>query len=709
VTATSALEPEDGYRLWLRYARASTARLDDYRRLASHVVVEGASATLARVREELERGLGGVLGTRVAVGDQPSMPGFLLCGTPKTSSLVAALGLERELATLGREGFLIRTSPAGTPIIAAESELAVLYGAFHFLRLLQTDQDVSNLNVRSVPRVELRLLNHWDNLDRTIERGYAGFSRWDWQKLPDFVAPDLADYARAAASLGINGAVLTNVNANALVLTREWLVKVAAMAAAFRPYGVRVYLTARFNAPVELGGLATGDPEDPAVARFWREKADEIYALIPDFGGLLVKANSEGQPGPADYGRTHADGANLLADALAPHGGSVFWRAFVYASEVPVDRAKQAYDEFVPLDGRFRENVILQVKNGPVDFQPREPLHPLFGAMPNTPLALELQLTQEYLGFATHLVYLGTLFEECLRTDTHARGPGSTLGRVVDGTLEGHRRSAIAAVANIGTDRNWCGHPFAAANWYAYGRLAWDHTLSAAALAEEWLGMTFTNDPRFVEPARKIMLASRESCVKYMTPLGLHHLMAKDHHHGPGPWVDSEDGRRPDWTSVYFHRADEHGIGFDRGASGSDAVSQYHSPLRERYGDLSTCPEELLLWFHHVPWDHRLKSGRTLWDSLCEKYYEGAADVERMQAAWEELARYVDPARFAHVKALLAIQAREARLWRDACVLYFQTFSKRPLPGGLEPPRETLEHFRAIASRFVPGIGSALT
>ena len=420
------------------------------------------------------------------------------------------------------------------------------------------------------------MLNHWDNLDRTVERGYAGFSLWDWHKLPDYLDPRYTDYARANASLGINGTVLTNVNANATSLLPEYLAKAAALAAVFRPYGIRVYLTARFSAPVEIGGLKTADPLDPVVAGWWKRKADEIYALIPDFGGFLVKANSEGQPGPQDYGRTHADGANMLADALAPHGGVVLWRAFVYSNDVPEDRAKQAYGEFQPLDGRFRPNVLVQVKNGPIDFQPREPFHPLFGAMPKTPLMMELQITKEYLGFATHLAFLGPLFEEALRADTHAKGEGSTVAKVIDGSLHGYATTGIAGVANVGTDRNWCGGVFACANWYAFGRLAWDHTLTSDRVADEWVRLTFGNDPALVAPVKEMMLGSREAVVDYMTPLGLVHLMAEGHHYGPGPWVST--ARRADWNSVYYHRADANGIGFDRTASGSNAVAQYFPP-----------------------------------------------------------------------------------------------------------------------------------
>jgi alpha-glucuronidase len=700
-----SLPDDDGYRLWLRYDPARPPLLERHVAALSHVVCDGRSPVLDAASAELERGLSGLLARPMRTEFSPVGPGALVLGTPATSALIRGLGLEAALQSLGDEGFLLRSLLIGgqrATVLASNGERGVLYGAFHLLRLLLTGADVSNLDVKSAPRIRHRLLNHWDNLDRTVERGYAGFSRWNWHLLPDYLSPEYTDYARAAASVGINGSVLTNVNANALVLTPAWLDKVSALASALRPYGIRAFLTARFNAPVELGELDTADPLDTRVRAWWRRKAEELYERIPDFGGLLVKANSEGQPGPGDYGRSHAEGANLLAEALAPHGGIVFWRAFVYSAEVPDDRAKQAYDELTPLDGHFADNVIVQVKNGPVDFQPREPFHPLFGAMPRTPLALELELTKEYLGHATHLVYLGPLFEECLRADTHAAGAGSTVARVVDGSLHGQALSAIAGVANIGTDRNWCGHPFDAANLYAFGRFAWDPALSSAEIAEEWLKQTFTSEPGFVEPARQLMLDSRETCVRYMTPLGLHHLMARSHHYGPGPWV--EDHERPDWTSVYFHRADREGIGFDRSPSGSNAVGQYRSPLRELWGSRATCPEALLLWFHRVGWDERLQSGRTLWEELCHAYYQGAREAGQMRERWDVLRPFVDEARFTHVATLLAMQEKEARWWRDACVLYFQTFARQPLPAGLGAPAHDLAHYVGIEHRYVPGI-----
>jgi alpha-glucuronidase len=697
---------EDGYELWLRYHPIADSSLrSSYRQGLTGILVEGSSPTLSAAAFELTRGLGGLLGAPVGRVAQVTRDGVVVAGTPKSSPHVASLDLRADMEKLGAEGYVLRSarlSGRRVLVIAANTDVGVLYGAFHLLRLVQTRQPIDSLSLASAPRLDRRVLNHWDNLDRTIERGYAGFSLWDWQKLPDYLDPRYTDYARANASLGINGTVITSVNANATSLTPEWLRKAAALADVFRPWGLRVYLTARFSAPIEIGGLKTADPLDPAVAAWWTRKVDEIYALIPDFGGFLVKANSEGQPGPQDFKRSHAEGANLLADALRPHGGIVMWRAFVYSSDVPDDRHKQAYAEFKPLDGSFRDNVMVQVKNGAIDFQPREPFHPLFGAMPKTPLMLEVQITKEYLGFATHLVYLAPLFEETLGADTHARGPGSTVASVIDGSSDGHALTGMAGVSNVGTDRNWCGSVFDCANWYAFGRLAWDPSLRSRRIADEWLRATFTNDPGFVTPVTELMLASRQAPVDYMTPLGLHHLMARGHHYGPGPWV--EGGPRADWTSLYYHRADAKGVGFDRTASGSNAVGQYFPPVAARFGSLDTVGDDYLLWFHHVPWTHRMASGRTLWEELLHRYQAGVDAVRKMQATWQSLAGAIDAERYEETRAFLKIQEQEARWWRDASVLYFQTFSKLPIPPGYEKPEHDLEYYKAINKKYVPGI-----
>ncbi len=699
---SSAAHAEDGYDLWLRYHPVEKEWLGRYRADATTLVTAGSSPTIRAARDELARGLQGLLGRAVKVDDTIRSNGAILFGTSANSRTIAGLNLP--LAKLGAEGYVIRSATARgrkLTVIAANSDIGVLYGAFHFLRLIQTRQPIDHLNVTSAPRIQRRILDHWDNLDRTVERGYAGFSIWDWQKLPDYLDPRYTDYARAEASIGINGVVLNNVGAQAAMLTPLYLKKAAALADVFRPYGIKIYFSVRWSAPIELDGLKNADPLDPAVIAWWKAKADEIYGAIPDFGGFLVKANSEGQPGPQDYGRTHADGANMLAKPLASHGGIVMWRAFVYSQNNPEDRVKQAYDEFVPLDGKFDDNVIVQVKNGPLDFQPREPFSPLFGATPKTNLALEVQLTKEYLGFATHLAYLGTMWQEVLESDTYARGPGSTVAKVIDGSLFGSKLTAMAGVGNVGTDRNWTGSEFNQANWYAFGRLAWNPNLSARAIAEEWVRMTFTEDKAFVAPVVDMMMTSRETVVDYMTPLGLAHLMGTTHHYGPAPWVDNAG--RPDWNPVYYHRADAEGIGVDRTPAGSNAVAQYAPPLAARFTDLDKTPDKYLLWFHHVPWDHKMKSGRTLWDELVLHYTHGVEDVARMRTAWAKLRPYVDPERYEETAAYLAIQEKEAKWWRDACIAYFQTFSNRPLPPGMAPPEHPLAYYRSLTFPYAPG------
>ena len=697
---------EDGYRLWLRYDRIEDQLiLKEYKKNIQAVVLERKSPTLQIAEDEVVLALKGLLGINPVLSNSIKHTGTILIGTPESSPLIAGLNITDKLSGLGTEGFLILTVTIlgkKSIIITANKEAGVLYGAFYFIRLLQTRQPIQNLSISSAPKIQYRILNHWDNLDRTVERGYAGFSLWDWHKLPDYIDPRYHDYARANASVGINGTVITSVNANAQALTPAYLEKVAALADVFRPYGIKVYLAARFSAPVELDKLPTADPLDPAVRDWWKNKIDEIYTYVPDFGGFVVKANSEGQPGPQNYKRSHADGANMLAEALAPHHGIVMWRAFVYDNEVPEDRSKQAYNEFKPLDGKFDPNVMVQVKNGPIDFQPREPFHPLFGAMPKTSLMMEFQITQEYLGQATQLVYLAPLFKECLDADTYAKGKGSYVSKVIDGTLENHTLTGMAGVANIGNDRNWCGHPVAQSNWYAYGRLAWDPELASDAIATEWVRQTFSNQPDVVKTIRAIMMASREAAVDYMTPLGLHHIMGYSHHYGPGPWI--KDKPRADWTSVYYHQANSEGIGFERTATGSNALGQYAPEVQAIYADVDRCPEEYLLWFHHVSWDHRMKSGRSLWDELCYRYYEGADTVAWMQRSWDALEGKVDAYRFQQIKSLLGIQYKEAAWWRNACVLYFQTFSGKEIPVGLEKPDKTLEYYEQLQFRYAPGI-----
>ena len=703
----SSLNADDGYKLWLRYNLVKdSSKLDQYRQLIKGWIIEGESSTIKAAKEELEMGLRGLMSS-IAFLPNPKgeiINGILIAAIYKSSSLLKKLGLKNKLKNISSEGYLILSEKIDgkrVTIITANEDIGVLYGVFHFLRLLQTNSDISNLNIESSPKIKLRLLNHWDNLDRTSERNYAGFSIWDWHRLPDYISPQYIDYARANASIGINGAALNNVNANATILTHRYLLKVKALADVFRPYGIRVYLSARFSAPIEIGGLKTADPLDLEVQQWWKDKVKEIYSLIPDFGGFLVKANSEGQPGPQNYGRTHADGTNMLADALKPFGGVVMWRAFVYAT-IPEDRIKQAYNEFTPLDGKFRDNVLIQAKNGPLDFQPREPFHPLFGGMPNTNMMMEFQITMEYLGQGTQLVYLAPMWKECLESDTYEKGEGSTVAKVIDGSLENHSLTGIAGVSNIGTDRNWTGHLFGQANWYAFGRLAWNHELTSEQITDEWIRMTFSNDVSIINPIKEIMMQSRENVVNYMTPLGLAHQMGWDHHYGPAPW-DSHRGR-PEWTPVYYNRADSTGIGFDRTGTGSDAVNQYHKPVADEFASLKTCPDKFLLWFHHVNWNYKMRSGRTLWNELCYHYYEGVDSARSIQKTWNTLKGKIDEEEFNHVRMLLKIQVNEAVWWRNACVLYFQTFSKQLIPAGYEKPDKTLEYYQSLYFPYAPGI-----
>ena len=703
---------EDGYDLWLRYRPLPPAQRQALAADAGGIVVPAATPTVRAAEAELRRGLAGLLGRApesIATLPRPRAGAVVLTGAALPAGLADADAVRRDLAALGPDGYLVRRARIGAAavtLIAANTDVGLLYGSFAWLRGLQLGAAPAGVNLLDRPRLPLRVLNHWDNLDRTVERGYAGESIWNWWELPGVVDPRYTDYARANASLGINGTVLNNVNAKAEVLSPAFIAKTAAIANVLRPYGIRVYLSVRWSTPLELKETTTADPLDPAVAAWWARKADAIYRAIPDFGGFLVKANSEGQPGPQDYGRNHADGANMLARALAPHGGTVMWRAFVYnppahPSQVS-DRAAQAYDQFKPLDGKFDKNVLVQVKNGPIDFQPREPAHPLFGAMPDTPLMMEFQVTKEYLGFATHLVYLGPLFQETLGFDTRAGNRAMTVAQVLEGRQDG-RIGGIAGVANIGASRNWTGATFDQANWYALGRYAWNPDIDARAVAREWAGLTFAPDARVVDPVVALMMRSREAAVDYMTPLGLHHIMGTGHHHGPAPWVDNL--ARADWNPVYYHRAGRDGIGFDRTATGSNAVAQYAPEAARRFADPATTPPELLLWFHHLPWDYRMPSGRTLWAELVAHYDHGVAEVDAMQEQWRRLRPLIDPARYADVEQRLAQQRREAQWWRDACLAYFQHVSGLPLPPGARAPAHALDDYRALTFPFAPGHG----
>ena len=693
------------YKLWLQYEKVQDAKLvSEYQSTINGIVALDNSETIQAATKELQLGLSGLLGNKINVQQNVEAENVLILGSKSSLKEDILKNLKNDFDLINDEGYIIKTIKSKDKnriLVTGKTDIGVLYGVFNFLKLLQTNKSIENLNIVDAPKINVRMLNHWDNLNGTVERGYAGASLWNWQKLPDFIDQRYIDYARANASIGINGTVLNNVNANALILTPLFLEKVEALANTFRPYGIKVYLTARFSAPIEIGGLKTADPYDEKVQNWWKEKAAEIYKRIPDFGGFLVKANSEGQPGPQNYGRNHVDGANMLADAVAPFGGIVMWRAFVYSEHDVNDRAKQAYSEFVPYDGKFRDNVIVQVKNGAIDFQPREPFHPIFGAMPKTPLMMEFQITQEYLGFSTHLVYLPKLYQEVLEADTFGKGKGSTVAKVVDGSLENHKITGIAGVANIGNDINWTGHPFAQANWYGFGRLAWNPYLDSETIADEWLRMTFSNEANFVNPIKGMMLKSREAVVNYMTPLGLHHIMDTGHHYGPGPWVGNLS--RPEWNPTYYHKADKNGIGFDRSKTGSKATAQYAPEVAQLFDDAKTCPEKDLLWFHHLSWDFKLKNGQTLWNGIALKYQEGVDEVATMQSTWNKMGNYVDETRFKEVQMLLNIQHKEAKWWRDACLLYFQQFSGKELPKGVEKPTQTLEHFKSLKFPFAPG------
>lgn len=695
---------DDGYSAWLRYDHVEDNELlQTYRDALRAAVVYGNSETTEAIKNEIQEALPGLMGVEVPFHNNVQVHGTLLVGTPESSNDIANLNLEEQLQQVGEEGFVIRSLTVRekeTTVITANTDIGLLYGVFELIRHLQAQKNISKISIQSAPKVEYRMVNHWDNLSRLVERGYAGLSIWDWGTLPEYKDSRYTDYARLNASIGINATAVNNVNADPRMLTDQFLEKLVVLADIFRPYGIEVFISINYQAPISVGGLDTADPLDPEVREWWADKADEIYEMIPDFGGFLVKADSEGQPGPFAYDRNHAEGANVLAEAVEPHGGVVVWRAFVYSPEQE-DRFREAYDEFVPLDGDFKDNVILQVKNGPIDFQPREPFSPLFGAMENTNIMLELQITQEYFGFSYHLAYQGTLFEEALDADTFAKGEGSTVGKVVAGEVFEYEHTGMAGVLNIGNYRNWTGHPFVQSSWYAYGRLAWDYTLSAEEIADEWMRMTFTNDEHFTDPISNVMMESREAGVNYRSPLGLTHLYAQGHHYGPAPWTS--DLPRPDWTAVYYHKADEEGIGFDRTETGSNAIEQYNEPLQTQFSDPDTTPEDYLLWFHYVDWGYEMDSGRTLWEELVHKYYEGVEQVRWMQEQWDSIEGLIDEQRFEHVKALLEIQEKDAVRWRDSCVLYFQTFSEMPIPDQYEKPEHDLEYYKSLENTlYIP-------
>lgn len=684
---------EDGYELWLRYRPLAPAYAAGVAAMTPALAVDAPPGpTIDAATAELTRAFGVWLDRPLTVS-AVAPAGLELCRRDRPCA--AALPKPAGAALPG--AFRIDRLKDGRTVISAADDIGLLYGSFALLRHIQQQAPLDALPQADAPRVAIRMLDHWDNIDGSVERGYAGRSIFQWWRLPGYVDLRLTDYARANASIGINAVAVNNVNAPATFLTPRFIAKTSALADTLRPYGIRLFLSARFSAPRDLGGLTTADPLNPAVQRWWRAKADEIYAAIPDFGGFLVKANSEGQPGPQDYGRTHADGANMLARAVGSRG-AVIWRAFVYDPDPAVERTMQAYRAFQPLDGKFDANVIVQVKNGPLDFQPREPVSPLFGAMPKTQLGLELQITKEYLGFSTHLAYLAPLFEEALDTDGLGKEGRATLADVVSGGPT----SLIAGVANIGSDRNWSGSHFDQANWYAFGRLAWNPALTSDAIAREWIAQTFSSDPQMIDTVAAMMLPSRQTVVDYMTPLGLAHLMGSDHHYGPAPWVD--DLARPDWNPAYYHRADAGGIGFDRTATGSNALAQYPAGLAKRYADENDPALPLLLWFHRKRWDDRLVTGRTVWDELVVRYDRGVAGADAMAARWNGLRGRIDERRHAEVAALLAVQKDEARWWRDASIAYFQSLSQRPLPAGHVAPAHPLSWYRAQSFPEAPGI-----
>ncbi|MBB5732050.1 alpha-glucuronidase [Altererythrobacter atlanticus] len=677
---------EDGYRLWLRYAPLEGPALADLTRrpLAVQIPVGGAipdNPTIRAAADELQKGLSSLSGRQVSL-----MKGHD-AETRADHAIIRLHCARSEIAAGG--AFSIRQSSRGLDILASEP-IGCLYGSFSLLRALSEGMRLSDIGRSEAPRYPLRMLNHWDNPDGSVERGYAGSSIFDWWKLPDHLDQWMIDYARANASIGINGVVVNNVNASAMMLEPRYIARLKRLADAWRPYGIRVYLSARFSAPRDIGGLETADPFDPRVAAWWKDKADEIYAAIPDFGGFLVKANSEGQPGPGDYGRTHADGANMLAHALGPRG-TVIWRAFVYSEHDEADRARQAFAEFAPLDGQFADNVILQVKNGPIDFQPREPFHPLFGAMPDTRVMLETQITKEYLGFSTHLAFLAPMWKEVLDAPT---GHGKTVAEAI-------APAGMAGVANIGSDRNWSGSHFDQANWYAFGRLAWDPSLSAEQLAREWAAQTWSREEGFVADISAMMLGSREIVADYMTPLGLAHLMATGHHYGPAPWVC--DLPRPEWNPCYYHRADRQGIGFDRTPGGSNALADYAPIAAARWADPDRMDSRYLLWFHHLPWDWTFPDGTSLWQTLVQRYDAGVAGVAQMQQVWAGHEGEIDARRHADVADFLKIQRREAQWWRDASIAYWQSLNSLPLPDGTRPPARSLGHYRALSFPEAPG------
>ncbi len=665
-----------GYNVWLNYKRQNKAFSDKYRQILTKVLILTSNKKqdhiLTSAEEELKLALGTFSNKQIKITYANTI-------YDKTEGLVIGTynlipDSVRKLIQIHKipknDGYVIKTAKNGQKqitVITAISSKGILYGTFKFIRLLQQQKEISSLNIFSEPKTSFRMLNHWDNLDGSIERGYAGKSLWKWDELPQKISSRYKAYARICASVGINASVLNNVNTQPEILSCEYLTKTAAIADVLRRYGITIYLSVNFASPILLGKLSSADPADNNVIQWWTDKIKEIYELIPDFGGFLMKADSEGQPGPFAYGKNHAEGANMFARILQKYGGRIIWRAFVYG-QGETDRAKKAYSDFQPLDGKFLPNAILQIKNGAIDFQPREPVHPLFGAMPNTNLFMEFQITQEYLGQGNHLVYLAPMWKEILTFDTFASGKGTTVGKI----LAEKDGSGFAAVSNTGDNDDWCGSLFHPANLFAYGMLAWDYEADTNDIAREWAVCTWGHNVKLINAIMFILTNSWEACINYMTPLGLHHIMKYNHHYGPDPACD--EGEREDWKPRYYHRADSVGLGFDRTETGSNAISQYSEHNKKLFGNLKTCPEKYLLWFHHVPWNYVLSSGRTLKEELVFLYKKGVEQAEELRDKWISIKNEVDSDSYESVLNKLNIQVKDAHEWQNVCVSYFLSF-----------------------------------
>ncbi len=680
------MKNKNGYNLWMGYDTFNENQRIKVKKILNRILVLGESDICKVIIAELKRAAP-LLCTddsepiiyRKCLKDLPTciIGTYTFIKSVYSENFKDYAGFElNKNINLKPEGFRIISRGNNSKVICVEAneDRGLLYGVFTLLRILQTSNDFSNMDIIDNPHIKFRMLNHWDNFDGSIERGYAGKSLWKWNELPDVIDERYQDYARACASVGINCTVLNNVNDAQQVLKKEYLLKVAALAKIFRRYGIKVFLSVNFASPMIIGNLNTADPLNNKVKKWWKNIAAYIYDIIPDFGGFLVKADSEGQPGPFSYNRNHAEGANMLADALEPYGGLVIWRAFVYGYGEK-DRFKNAYTTFKPLDGQMIKNVVLQVKNGPIDFQPREPVNPLFGGLKKTNLFMEFQITQEYLGQGNHIVYLAPMWKEILDFDTYAKGKNTSVASLLEETTDVNSKTGIAGVTNIGNNINWCGSHLHTANWYAFGRLAWDNTLKPEEIAREWICCTFgSSDNKVMDTVLSIMMESWEACIDYMTPLGLHHIMKEHHHYGPDPGFDA--GEREDWRSTYYHRADKEGLGFDRTRKGSNAVDQYYPEVAEQFNSLKNCPEKYLLYFHHVPWNYTLSSGKTLIDELIFRYRRGVKKVEKMIESWEKLEGKIDDLRFREILEKFQIQLKDALEWEEVCINYFMAFTR---------------------------------